>query len=180
MQNPHYTDGRHFIDPSIVADIELLAFSETYVEFTYYATEPNYYINNEPFSRLQAHFKIFFTNGRDRIMDSLIVDFQDSDVQAMVESFGTNAELCTRIQSVCSGDYAQFDNQQSCEDYLDDLPLIRDECPKLKGPTRSCRWTHMILAQPELRPEIHCFHVGPEVEDPFGQVKCSIADCDMN
>lgn len=177
VQNPHYTDARHFIDPNIIANIELLEFSETSVEFTYLATEPNYYINNEPFSPLQAHFKITFTDGYDQIMDTLVVDFLDSDVQAMVDSFGPNAELCSRIQSTCTGSYVQFDDQQACEAYLDSLPLIREGCPKLKGPTRSCRWTHMILAQPELRPEVHCFHVGPEVQDPFGQVKCSIADC---
>lgn len=180
VQNPHYTDGRHFIDPSIVADITLLEFSETYVEFTYLATEPNYYISNAPFSRLQAHFKIEFTDAHDRIMDSLIVDFVDSDVQAMVESFGSNAELCAQIQSICTGRYAQFADQAACEDYLDGLPLTREGCPKLKGPTRSCRWTHAILAQPELRPEVHCYHVGPELQDPFGQVKCSIADCETN
>lgn len=178
VQNPHFTENRHFIDPTIVADIELLEFTETYVEFTYSATEPNYYINNQPFSPLQAHFKITFSDGYDRIMDSLIVDFLDSDVQAMVDSFGSNEELCTRIQSTCVGSYAQFINQEACEEYLDNLPLIRDGCPKLKGPTRSCRWTHMVLADPELRPEIHCFHAGPELQDPLGQLKCSIADCE--
>ena len=89
----------------IVADITLVEFTETYIEFNYLATEPNYYINNEPFSRLQASFKITFSDAYDRLMDTLIVgnlfcieneldysywDFTDSDVQAMVESFGRN------------------------------------------------------------------------------------------
>jgi len=179
IQNPHYTDGRHFIDPEIVADITLVEFTETYIEFNYLATEPNYYINNEPFSRLQASFKITFSDAYDRIMDTLIVDFTDSDVQAMVESFGENAELCAQIQTTCTGNLQQFANQAACEAYLNNLPLTRRGCPKLKGPTRSCRWTHMVLAQTDLRPEVHCFHVGQEVEDPFGATKCSIADCDV-
>lgn len=177
VQNPHYTDRRHYIDPSILADIELLEFSATYIEFTYYATEPNYYINDEPFSRLRAHFQITFSNAFDPFMDTLIVDFEETDVQAMVESFGTNAELCSQIQSSCTGMDAQFIDQSACEEYLDSLPLTQRGCPKLKGPTRACKWTHMILAQDELRPEIHCYHVGPGFADPFGVTKCSIADC---
>merc|ERR1712062_138627 len=136
VQNPNYTDRRHYIDPDVYADITLLDFQETFIEFTYNATEPNYYINDEPFSPLQAHFQLTFSNRYDPIIDTLIVDFLESDVQAMVESFGTNAELCTQIQEKCVGELAQFDDQAACEAYLDNLPLIRDGCPKLGGPTR--------------------------------------------
>lgn len=43
VQNKYYTNGRHYIDPDIEADIQLLEFSETYIEFTYKATSKNFY-----------------------------------------------------------------------------------------------------------------------------------------
>jgi len=180
LQNPNYSNGRHYIILGSSPEIELVELSETYIEFTYYSTFPNYYINNEPFSNLYAEFKLYFTDRLDPIVDHLIVDFLDSDVQAMVDSFGSNAELCSQIQSTCTGRNAQFSDEAACNAYLSELPLIQDGCPKLKGPTQSCRWTHLTLAQPDLRPELHCYHVGPEVADPTGAVKCSIADCDSS
>jgi len=183
--------------------------------------QKNFYINDKPFSKLEAHFKATFSNAFDSIVNSLIVDFLDRDVSAMVSSFGGNScrpcqssdqgcthpglatvdwcvsncergfcpkshcvcgenvELCSQIQTICTGRNQQYQSQAACEAYLDSLPLTQEGCPKLKGPTQSCKWTHVILAQPELRPEIHCSHVGMETPDPFGNIKCSIADCDI-
>merc|ERR1719273_1348437 len=96
---------------------------------------------------------------------------------AVANSVGTTEELCMQMQSTCTGSWAQFSNFNECLNYMNALPLTKPECPILKGPTLACRWTHMILAQPSLRPEVHCFHVGPESPDPFDNIKCSPADC---
>jgi len=177
VQNPFYTNFRHYIDPLVVADITLMDASETVVEFYYKATAENFYINGEPFSKLEAHFKATFTDGNDALIDNLTVEFLDRDVMAVANSFGTNAELCQNIQSTCVGANAQFRNVNTCLAYMSTLPLTRKDCPILKGPTRACRWMHMTLAQPALRPELHCAHAGPTMPDPNGAVKCSIADC---
>jgi hypothetical protein len=36
---------------------------------------------------------------------------------------------------------------------------------------------HSILAQDILDPDVHCFHMGPHLPDPFGRIKCSDDDC---
>lgn len=51
-------------------------------------------------------------------------------------------------------------------------------CPILKGNTKNCKWTHLVLTRDNLRPGAHCFHAGPEKEDPFGNIKCSDDDCE--
>lgn len=177
VQNPHFTDERHYIDPTVEADITLVEATETAVEFQYLATAPNFYILGEPFSRLEAHFRAEYSDSGDFIIDNLTVDFLERDVMAVANSVGTAEELCTQMEQSCTGRLAQFSCFSECVAYMSALPLTKPECPTLKGPTLACRWTHMILAQPSLRPEVHCFHVGPENPDPFDFIKCSIADC---
>merc|ERR1719384_1039438 len=53
VQNPYYTESRHYIDPTVEADITLVQATETLIEYSYYATAPNFYINGEPFSNLE-------------------------------------------------------------------------------------------------------------------------------
>jgi len=43
VQNPFYTNFRHYIDPLVVADITLMDASETVVEFYYKATAENFF-----------------------------------------------------------------------------------------------------------------------------------------
>lgn len=177
VQNPYYTDYRHYIDPTVTADITLIQATETVIEYEYKATSMNFYINGEPFSELEAHFVAEFSNEFDMVIDHLTVEFLERDVMAVANSVGTTEELCTQMQSTCTGSWAQFSSFNECLCYMNNLPLTDPECPILKGPTLACRWTHMILAQPSLRPEVHCFHAGPENPDPFGYIKCSPADC---
>jgi len=177
VQNPIYTGFRHYIDPSVVADITLIESTETTIEYYYKATAPNFYINGAPFSELEAHFTATFAGPNDVLIDHLVVEFLERDVLAVANSFGSNVELCNDIMQTCSGRLAQFSCMSECLQYMNSLTLMQDGCPTLKGPTLACRWMHMYLAQPGLRPEVHCFHSGPELADPNGFVKCSIADC---
>ena len=50
-------------------------------------------------------------------------------------------------------------------------------CPLLAGDTLACRYTHMILTHEKMRPETHCFHMGPGLPDPDGKVKCHDSEC---
>eukprot|EP00494_Astrolonche_serrata_P026318 UN26579 len=97
----------------------------------------------------------------------------------MVSTFGTDEELCMRIVDRCTGDNQQFDTKDDCMEYMDTLPMHKmGYCPALSGNTKACRWTHTYLTIEELRPEIHCFHVGPHIKDPNGYTKCTDATCE--
>ena len=51
-------------------------------------------------------------------------------------------------------------------------------CPLLAGNTLACRWTHAILSHERMRPDIHCFHLGPAaMADPNGKFKCHDDEC---
>merc|ERR1712187_306127 len=112
-------------------------------------------MGGEPFSRLEAHFRAEYSDSGDFIIDNLTVDFLERDVMAVANSVGTAEELCTQMEQSCTGRLAQFSCFSECVAYMSALPL----------------------AKPALRPEVHCFHVGPENPDPFDFIKCSIADC---
>merc|ERR1712039_392893 len=143
----------------------LIQATETTVEYYYKATAENFYIHGQPFSKLEAHFVAEYSDANDYIIDNLSVEFLDRDVLAVANSFDSNAVLCENIQSTCVGGNAQFATYQKCLDFMDSLPLMRDDCPILKGPTTACRWMHMTLAQPALRPELHC-----ATQDPCFQI----------
>eukprot|EP00494_Astrolonche_serrata_P030195 UN30462 len=99
-------------------------------------------------------------------------DFAKEPLYGMISTFGTNEELCVKIMDRCTGVYQQFINFEECKNYIDTLPMVKDGyCPLLAGNTKACRWTHTYLTIDELRPDIHCFHVGPQLEDPNGYVK---------
>merc|ERR1712156_1392172 len=83
-----------------------------------------------------------FSGGSDMIIDNLTAEFLERDVMAVANSVGTSEELCTAMQSTCSGNLAQFRNFDDCLAYMTALPLTTPECPILKGPTLVCRWTH--------------------------------------
>jgi hypothetical protein len=97
---------------------------------------------------------------------------------ALANSFGAKWDFCITVQERCKGENAQFDSVHACLEYYADTPLHRrGYCPLFAGDTLSCRWMHSILAQDGLRPEIHCFHMGPHKADPNGKVKCHDKEC---
>eukprot|EP00494_Astrolonche_serrata_P032303 UN32572 len=97
----------------------------------------------------------------------------------MISTFGTDQELCVKIMDRCIDGYQQFTTFDDCMDYLDTIPMHKDGyCPLLSGNTKACRWTHTYLTIEELRPEIHCFHLGPNWKDPNGYIKCSDLSCE--
>ena len=51
-------------------------------------------------------------------------------------------------------------------------------CPLLAGNTLGCRWVHAILSHEKMRPDVHCYHLGPaHVADPSGHFKCHDSEC---
>ena len=89
------------------------------------------------------------------------INFDEKAVLAMIKSFGDDATLCRTILARC-WEYPQFESYEECMEYMDSIPMIKKGyCPLLKGNTKACRWTHMILTNGDLRPDVHCAHVGP-------------------
>ena len=102
----------------------------------------------------------------------------NKDNYPMVKSFGNPFQLCALIQDRCTGPNEQFPSIGDCLQYMKNIPLVKlGFCPGLAGNTQACRWTHAILAQDGLRPQVHCFHMGPHKPDPNGKVKCHDDEC---
>jgi len=96
----------------------------------------------------------------------------------LMDSYGTVYELCAILSVRCTGANQQFASVPDCLHYMKKIPDHKlGYCPIAAGNTRACRWTHTILAQEGLRPEVHCFHAGPHKPDPFGHVKCHDSQC---
>eukprot|EP00494_Astrolonche_serrata_P033617 UN33886 len=112
------------------------------------------------------------------LFNILTYEFEESEIQATVDAYREPQEQCEYIQQQCVGDYAQFNTISDCVEFFESIPKTKPECPLLKGNTRGCRGTHSILIDSNLRPEVHCFHVGPLLADPNGHIKCSDVDCD--
>lgn len=87
------------------------------------------------------------------------------------------SDMCTHIQSFCIGNLVQYESHEDCMDYVGSMPMYNDCCPWMEGETQNCISIHAHLIYPFLRPEIHCFHVGKGLADPYGKIKCSMADC---
>ena len=97
---------------------------------------------------------------------------------ALMNTFGAKYEFCSMMQQRCTGNNSQFDSMHDCLAYVADIPAHkRGYCPLFAGNTMSCRWMHSILAQDGLRPEVHCFHMGPHHADLHGKIKCHDKEC---
>ena len=97
---------------------------------------------------------------------------------ALSNSFGEKWEFCTMVQQRCTGNNTQWASVKECLEYVADMPPHkRGYCPLFAGNTLPCRWMHSILAQDGLRPEVHCFHMGPHRPDPDGKIKCHDKEC---
>uniref|UniRef100_A0A7S2MWZ0 Uncharacterized protein n=1 Tax=Haptolina brevifila TaxID=156173 RepID=A0A7S2MWZ0_9EUKA len=96
----------------------------------------------------------------------------------LLNSFGNVWDLCQLIQSRCYHKNQQFASVNECMDYMKLRPDHKlGYCPIFAGDTKACRFMHSILAQDILDPDVHCWHMGPQMADPFGRVKCSDDDC---
>eukprot|EP00494_Astrolonche_serrata_P030075 UN30342 len=90
--------------------------------------------------------------------------FDPKPVYGMISTFGDNSALCKLIGDRCIGKNEQFPEHDTCMNYMEEIPVHKaGYCPLLAGNTRSCRWLHSILTIEELRPDIHCFHLGPQM-----------------
>ena len=95
--------------------------------------------------------------------ETVEIDFDEQAVLGMIKTFRDDATLCRTILSQCYL-YPQFDSYDDCMEYMESIPMVKPGyCPLLKGNTKACRWTHMILTNSDLRPEKHCYHVGPNL-----------------
>ena len=113
-------------------------------------------------------------------------DFRKASLQAiksgksasLLDTYGDTADLCHLIIERCTGNYSQFSDFKECHEYMAKIPFTkRGYCPDLAGNTLACRFTHALLTHKNLRPEVHCFHMGPHKPDPDGNVKCHDDEC---
>ena len=113
-------------------------------------------------------------------------DFRKPTLQAiksgkpgsMLATFGDAADLCHLIIERCTGNYSQFSDLKACHEYMAKIPFTKPGyCPSLAGNTLACRFTHALLTHKNLRPEVHCFHMGPHKPDPDRKVKCHDDEC---
>lgn len=96
----------------------------------------------------------------------------------MAAMFKDVEQLCHIIMERCIGNYSQFPNFEDCYDYMSKRPKYKlGYCPLLAGDTLACRWTHVILSHEKMRPDVHCYHMGPNLPDPNGKIKCSDEEC---
>ncbi|KAL0259316.1 hypothetical protein SLS55_005052 [Diplodia seriata] len=76
--------------------------------------------------------------------------------------------LCPAVQQRCSGPNRQYDSEEDCVADLAAKPFGNYD--EAWGDNIACRTIHVILAQ--IRPEIHCPHVGPNGGDGPDNYKC--------
>ena len=96
----------------------------------------------------------------------------------MWDAYGDAEDLCHLIQERCYGDFQQFKDFKECYTYMSKVPHKKTGwCPILAGNTLNCRWTHAILTHEKMRPDVHCYHMGPNKPDPNGKYKCHDDEC---
>lgn len=78
--------------------------------------------------------------------------------------------LCFQIMSLCQGGNQQWSSLDEC---VNDLSLKKfGTWDNIDQDTVTCRFLHFRLVP--IRPQIHCFHVGPDGLDPnTGKGKCT-------
>lgn len=118
----------------------------------------------------QTYSALILLVARDRFLKGLPAQ--------MADAYGDVEALCHIIQQRCVGSYQQFDDFRSCYKYMSLRPKYKmGYCPLLAGDTLACRWTHAILTDEAMRPDVHCFHMGPHNPDPDGKLKCHDLEC---
>ncbi|WOO76660.1 uncharacterized protein LOC62_01G000284 [Vanrija pseudolonga] len=88
------------------------------------------------------------------------LDKWDNDTQVWAQYYAN--QTCTGAQNYCYGDNKQYDSFDHWMSHLLDTKEIGDMW-HLGGDNIACRFLHVGML--ELRPEIHCDHVGPSGGD---------------
>eukprot|EP01047_Picozoa_sp_COSAG01_P021925 COSAG01_NODE_1287_length_10887_cov_17.346924_11_plen_966_part_01 len=181
----HYGDLYEVTDDAFVSEADGLRMRQLHLD----AQVNNGVQFNDDFAKWPDFSHAVFDNTSAYMPFRLLFhDFRPLDVRiafnpqnrALINSFGTTWEFCQMLQERCYGKNRQFESMNDCIMYMKKIPEHKmGWCPTFAGNTLSCRWMHSILAQEDLRPDIHCFHMGPNKPDPKGNVKCHDDECGM-
>merc|ERR1719285_1533978 len=183
LQNGDFTMGRHYLDPLDPCEGDYIYTSD---EITMDTQNPGYalygLINGHLFGGCDPTSdgtvnSYTFDDANSIRPNTVTHNFAESSVLFTIGLYGDNEELCTELMERCDGENQQYDSMEDCLEYHEDMKQIDQEngCPLLSGHTTACHWTHMYLSA--LRPEVHCYHSGKEIVDPYGKLACSMEQC---